>query len=81
MQVFHQQNRGAAACVSLFMSVMISVMLSACGGFPTTHPDPAKNNAANYKTDVKDCAQAYPETPDGVYLKRRITCLQLKGWR
>ena len=41
----------------------------------------AKNNSANYKTDVKDCAQAYPETPDGVYLKGRIACLQLKGWR
>jgi hypothetical protein len=56
-------------------------MLVACGGFPTTHPDPAKNNSTNYKNDLKDCAQAYPETPDGVYLKRRIACLQLKGWR
>ena len=55
--------------------------LFACGGFPTTHPDPAKNNPATYKADVKDCAQAYPEGPDGAYLKRRITCLDLKGWR
>ena len=77
MQAFHQQNRGAAICATLSMSLM----LSACGGFPTTHPDPAKNNSANYKTDIKDCAQAYPETPDGVYLKSRIACLQLKGWR
>ena len=76
MQAFHQQNRGAAICATLSMS-----LLSACGGFPTTHPDPAKNNSANNKTDVKDCAQAYPETPDGVYLKGRIACLQLKGWR
>jgi hypothetical protein len=57
------------------------VILSACGGFPTIHPDPAKNNSANYKNDVKDCAQAYPESSDGVYLKRRIACLELKGWR
>jgi hypothetical protein len=77
MQAFHQQNRGAAVCVTLLMSLM----LNACGGFPTTHPDPAKNNSANYKNDVKDCAQGYPETADGIYLKRRITCLQLKGWR
>ena len=55
--------------------------LVACGGFPTTHPDPAKNNPATYKLDLKDCAQAYPETPDGIYLKRRISCMELKGWK
>jgi len=54
---------------------------SACGGFPTTHPDPAKNTPANYKADLKDCAQSYPETADGVYLKRRIACLEIKGWK
>jgi hypothetical protein len=67
--------------VPVYVSLLISLMLAACGGFPTTHPDPAKNNAANYKTDLKDCVQAYPETSDGVYLKRRMTCLELKGWR
>ena len=81
MQAFHRQKSDVHVCVSLFISLMIGMTLSACGAFPTTHPDPAKNNSANYKNDVKDCVQAYPETPDGVYLKRRITCLQLKGWR
>ena len=81
MQTLHRQKRGVSVCVSLFIGMMIGVTLSACGGFPTTHPDPVKNNSVNYKNDVKDCAQAYPETPDGVYLKRRITCLELKGWR
>ena len=78
MQAFLQFKKvGVYASASLF----ISLILGACGGFPTTHPDPAKNNSANYKSDVKDCTQAYPETSDGVYLKRRIACLQLKGWR
>ena len=45
------------------------------------HPDAAKNNAATYKTDLKDCVQSYPETPDGVYLKLRISCMKLKGWK
>ena len=67
--------------VYLSVSLLIGLILGACGGFPTTHPDPAKNNSANYKNDVKDCAQAYPEAPDGVYLKHRIACLQLKSWR
>ena len=78
MQAFLRFKKvGMYACASLF----IGLILGACGGFPTTHPDPAKNNSANYKNDFKDCAQAYPETPDGVYLKHRIACLQLKGWR
>jgi len=62
------------------LGLMTSTLL-ACGGFPTTHPDPAKNTPANYKADLKDCAQSYPETPDGVYLKRRIACLEIKGWK
>jgi len=55
--------------------------LAACSNFPTTHPDPAKNIPATYKIDLKECAQSYPETPDGVYLKRRISCMELKGWK
>ena len=78
MQAFNQFGK---VDKGVYASLLIGLLLGACGGFPTTHPDSAKNNPANYKTDVKDCAQAYPETPDGVYLKRRIACLQLKGWR
>jgi len=63
------------------MLVLIGLSLTACGGFPTTHPDPAKNTPVNYKADLKNCAESYPETPDGVYLKRRIACLELKGWK
>ena len=71
------QEIGTHICASL----LVGVMLSGCGGFPTTHPDPAKNNSANYRNDVKDCAQAYPETQDGIYLRSRKACLELKGWR
>jgi hypothetical protein len=71
----------SALGIQVGSSLLLSLMLVACVGFPTTHPDAAKNNSTNYKSDLKDCAQAYPETPDGVYLKRRIACLQLKGWR
>ena len=78
MQVF---NQFVKVDKSVYVSLLMGLLLGACGGFPTTHPDPNKNNSANYQTDVKDCAQAYPETPDGVYLKSRIACLRLKGWR
>jgi hypothetical protein len=78
MQAFNQFGK---VDKGVYASLLIGLLLGACGGFPATHPDPAKNNSANYKTDIKDCAQSYPETPDGVYLKSRIACLQLKGWR
>ncbi len=71
----------SASTARVFVLGLMTSILSACGGFPTTHPDPAKNTPANYKADLKDCAQSYPETPDGVYLKRRITCLEIKGWK
>jgi predicted small lipoprotein YifL len=63
------------------LAVMMALSLVACGGFPTTHPDAAKNNPTSYKADINDCAQSYPETHDGTYLKRRIECMKLKGWQ
>jgi hypothetical protein len=64
-----------------YLAIAISLSLFACGGFPTAHPDAAKNNLASYKGDIKDCVQSYPETPDGIYLKHRIACMKLKGWQ
>ena len=64
-----------------YIATIITSGLVACGGFPTTHPDTTKNNASIYKTDLQDCKQSYPESPEGVYLKQRINCLKLKGWQ
>ena len=64
-----------------YFALTIALGLLASCSFPSTHPDAAKNNPATYKADLKDCTQAYPETPDGVYLKQRISCLKLKGWQ
>ena len=65
----------------VIVSIITLGLLACSNGFPTTHPDPAKNNTSTYKADVKDCAQSYPESPDGVYLRKRISCLELKGWK
>jgi hypothetical protein len=57
-------------------------MLLACSGpqFPKTNSDPAKNNAKTFNQDLNDCLAAYPETPSGVHIKQRISCMNLKGW-
>ncbi len=57
------------------------VALSACAGFPDKNVDPQKNTVAMFRLDMRHCADDYPETPDGVYIKQRISCMNLKGWR
>jgi predicted small lipoprotein YifL len=62
------------------MMLATLIGLGACG-FPDKNIDPVKNNVQVHRQDMKDCALAYPETPDGVYLKRRVGCMELKGWQ
>lgn len=57
------------------------LVLSGCAGFPDKNVDPQKNNTASFRQDMRHCADDYPETPDGVYIKQRISCMNLKGWR
>jgi hypothetical protein len=60
---------------------MGGILLTACSQFPNTHPDATKNNPTQYRADMKDCAQNYPETSTGSYLKQRVSCMELKGWQ
>jgi hypothetical protein len=68
------------SAVNYLILLATLIALSACS-FPDKNIDPVKNNVQVHRQDMKDCAQAYPETPDGVYLKRRIGCMELKGWQ
>jgi hypothetical protein len=65
----------------LSIMLMQVCLLSACANSSLTHSDPAKNTVSNYKADSYECAKSYPETADGAYLKRRIACMNLKGWQ
>lgn len=62
-------------------TLVCAIGVLACTGFPDEHSDSAKNTPAANQADLKDCARAYPETPDGVYLKQRVSCMRLKGWK
>jgi len=66
----------AISCILVFAASML-----ACTSFPDEHSDPAKNTPAANQADLKDCARSYPETPDGVYLRQRVSCMKLKGWK
>ncbi|QWE16936.1 hypothetical protein [Polynucleobacter sp. AP-Nino-20-G2] len=59
--------------------LLVSTMLG-CSTYPDINDDPAKNNKATFRQDVIECAQAYPEAGSGVFIKQRISCMNLKGW-
>ena len=60
--------------------VVLVITLLACYSYPNVNRDPAKNNKANFQQDAVDCAQSYPESGSGVYVRQRIGCMNLKGW-
>ena len=68
-------------CKPIHVFMFGGIALVACTSFPNTNSDPAKNNPTAYKIEMRECAQDYPETPDGVYLRQRIACMKLKGWK
>ena len=62
-------------------ALLSSLALLGCSSYPDANRDPAKNNQATFQTDAIDCAKAYPETGSGAFIKERIGCMNLKGWR
>jgi hypothetical protein len=65
----------------VLLSLWIGAVVFGCSSYPDVNRDPAKNNQATFRQDAVDCAQAYPESESGVYIKQRIGCMNLKGWR
>ena len=64
------------------VGLLLVSILFGCGSmiYPDANVDPAKNNKATFQRDAVDCAQSYPESGSGVYVKQRIACMNLKGW-
>jgi hypothetical protein len=56
-------------------------MLVACASIPDKNVDPSKNNVANFRKDLKECREDYPEAGSGVHLRQWEGCMNLKGWR
>jgi hypothetical protein len=55
--------------------------LAACAGFPDKNQDPSKNNVENFRKDLKECKEDYPEAGNGVHIREWINCMNLKGWK
>jgi outer membrane biogenesis lipoprotein LolB len=64
----------------VLLGLWISAILFGCSLYPDVNNDPAKNNKATFQQDALDCAQSYPETGSGVYVRQRIGCMNMKGW-
>jgi len=67
----------------LLSACLLATSLFGCGSmtYPDVNIDPSKNNKATFQQDAVDCAKAYPSIDSGAYIKQRISCMNLKGWR
>jgi len=63
-----------------FLIALIPVVFVACAGFPSENSDPSKNNKAQWRKDLGECKEDYPELGSGVHLKQWMSCMNLKGW-
>jgi hypothetical protein len=55
--------------------------LVACSFIPEQNQDPAKNNQATYRKDLRECREDYPEQASGVHIRQWQGCMNLKGWK
>ncbi|QWE13640.1 hypothetical protein [Polynucleobacter sp. AP-Titi-500A-B4] len=68
--------------IRLYINLILSVgMLAACASIPDKNVDPSKNNAVNFRKDLKECREDYPEAGSGVHIRQWEGCMNLKGWR
>jgi hypothetical protein len=55
--------------------------ITACSMFSDHNLDPSKNNQANFRKDLRECKEDYPEMGSGVHVRQWQGCMQLKGWK
>ena len=61
--------------------VLLGAIVCACSAIPDKNIDPAKNNVANFRKDLKECREDYPEQGSGVHIRQWQGCMELKGWK
>ena len=68
--------------LSYLPPMTLVITLLACSG-PRLNQniDPSRSNPITYRQDLRECQEDYPEVDSGVYLKERMGCMSLKGWR
>jgi hypothetical protein len=62
--------------------VMALISLAGCASrIPDQNIDPAKNNQATFRKDLKECQDDYPIVASGVHFRQWQGCMNLKGWQ
>ena len=61
--------------------MVLMCCISGCVSIPETNQDPAKNNVATFRKDLKECKEDYPVAGSGVHIREWESCMNLKGWR
>ena len=65
----------------IFLPILAVSVLVGCTPIPDKNQDPAKNNLATFRKDLKECKEDYPEDGSGVHIRQWEGCMNLKGWR
>jgi hypothetical protein len=65
----------------LLGALLLATCLISCAGFPDQNQDPQKNNVANFRKDLRECKEDYPEAGSGVHIRQWEGCMNLKGWK
>lgn len=55
--------------------------LIACNSFPSKNENLQKDNRVEYRKDLTECKEDYPESAAGLHYQRWADCMRLKGWR
>jgi len=65
-----------------FIITSLLLLLLGCGSaIPEQNQDPAKNNQATFRKDLKECREDYPEQGSGIHIRQWQGCMNLKGWK
>jgi len=64
-----------------FLICLSPVILAACVGMPSENSDSSKNNKTQWRKDLTECKEDYPELSSGVHIKQWVGCMNLKGWQ
>ena len=65
----------------MVVTILLTVMITACSAIPNKNQDPTKNNVATFRKDWKECREDYPEQGSGIHIRQWEGCMNLKGWK
>lgn len=65
----------------LILLACTAPLLVGCNSFPSKNQDSLRNNQEEFRKDLRECKEDYPESGSGVHYIKWADCMNLKGWK